>query len=108
MLPPRERRRPVRLFTTPQATFPRIDECGWRRLHSCRPGRRRPRTMNTTLSLLLLCSAMPANLFAEVTYPPALPGGKEIVTVSSEEFLKPPATILPGVLIAKTPPAIDL
>ncbi len=43
----------------------------------------------------------------EVTYPPRLPGGKEIVTDTSSDFLKPPATLKPGVAIAKTPPTVD-
>jgi len=64
--------------------------------------------MKTTLTLFLLCIANLFTIAAEVSYPPALPGGKEIVTVTSEDFLKPPDTILPGVTIAKTPPTIDL
>lgn len=44
----------------------------------------------------------------EVSYPPTLPGGKELVTDTSPDFLKPPATLLPGVNIAKTPPTVDL
>ena len=43
----------------------------------------------------------------EVTYPPRLPGGKEVVTDTSTDFLKPPATLQPGVAIAKTPPTVD-
>lgn len=43
----------------------------------------------------------------EVAYPPALPGGKEMVTDTTPEFLQPPTTLLPGVVIAKTPPTVD-
>jgi hypothetical protein len=43
----------------------------------------------------------------EVTYPPALPGGKECVTDTSDAFLKPTASLKEGVVIAKTPPTID-
>lgn len=41
------------------------------------------------------------------TFPPALPDGKTVVTDTSEEFLKPPATLKEGVAIAKTPPTVD-
>ncbi len=44
----------------------------------------------------------------EVTYPPKLPNGKILVTDTSQDFLKPPATLLPGVSIAKKPPTVDL
>ncbi|MEQ2009797.1 MAG: hypothetical protein ABMA26_23685 [Limisphaerales bacterium] len=43
----------------------------------------------------------------EVSYPPTIPGGKEIVTDIASEFLQPPATLRSGVLIAKTPPTVD-
>ena len=43
----------------------------------------------------------------EVAYPPTLPGGKVFVTDTAPEFLQPPATMLPGVAIAKTPPTVD-
>jgi hypothetical protein len=44
---------------------------------------------------------------AEVTFPPRLPGGAEVVSDRSDEFLKPPTTLRPGVTIAKTPPTVD-
>jgi hypothetical protein len=44
---------------------------------------------------------------SEVTFPPKLPGGKEVVPDSSDEFLKPPASLKEGVAIAKTAPAVD-
>jgi hypothetical protein len=55
--------------------------------------------------LLALTTSAPA---AEVTFPPQLPGGKPVITVTSEEFLKPPATLTSDVAIAVTAPTIDL
>ncbi len=43
----------------------------------------------------------------EITYPPKLPGGKEVVTDTSDAFLKPAETLREGVAIAKTPPTVD-
>lgn len=43
----------------------------------------------------------------KVTYPPKLPDDKEIVTDTSEDFLKAPANLKPGVAVAKTPPTVD-
>src|ERR1700684_2897504 len=43
----------------------------------------------------------------DLEFPPRLPDGKEIHTVTSDEFLKAPATIDKDVLIAKTAPTID-
>ena len=43
----------------------------------------------------------------ELTFPPTLPAGKQVVTDTSEEFLKPPATLREGVAIAKTAPTVD-
>jgi hypothetical protein len=42
-----------------------------------------------------------------LTFPPKLPNGQEIVTVTSDAFLKAPAAIGKDVLIAKTPPTVD-
>lgn len=39
-------------------------------------------------------------------YPPVLPGGQAMVVDTSPDFIKPPATLRPGVLVAKTPPTI--
>jgi hypothetical protein len=44
---------------------------------------------------------------AAQTFPPKLPDGQEMVTDTSEEFLKPGATLLSGVAIAKAAPTID-
>lgn len=41
------------------------------------------------------------------TFPPKLPDGQEVITVTSKEFLKAPATIGKDVSIAKTPPTVD-
>ncbi len=43
----------------------------------------------------------------ELDFPPKLPDGKDIHTVTSDEFLKAPATIEKGVLIAKSAPTVD-
>ncbi len=43
----------------------------------------------------------------ELELPPKLPDGKDIHTVTSDEFLKAPATIDKDVVIAKTAPTID-
>ncbi len=43
----------------------------------------------------------------EVVFPPTIPGGKDIVTDTSPDFLLPPVTLQPGVAIAKTPPTVD-
>ncbi|MEK6237127.1 MAG: hypothetical protein N2C14_20655 [Planctomycetales bacterium] len=43
----------------------------------------------------------------DLAYPPKLPGGKQVVTDRSEDFLKPLGDLQDGVEIAKTPPRID-
>jgi hypothetical protein len=48
-----------------------------------------------------------AKAAVELKFPPALPGGQTVVTDTSAEFLKPPATLRDGVAVAKTPPTID-
>src|SRR4051812_46321394 len=40
-------------------------------------------------------------------YPPKLPDGKEVLTATSDEFLKPSVTIGKDVAIAKTAPTVD-
>jgi hypothetical protein len=40
-------------------------------------------------------------------YPPVLPDAKTIVTDTSDDFLKPPETLKPGVAIAKVAPTVD-
>jgi len=55
---------------------------------------------------VLLLLGSPA-LSAELSYPPALPGGVRVVTDTSPAFLVAPAKLRPGVAIAETPPTID-
>jgi hypothetical protein len=43
----------------------------------------------------------------DLVFPPKLPDGKDIHTVTSDEFIKAPDTIEKGVLIAKTAPTVD-
>ncbi len=65
--------------------------------------------------LTLLCLAAGAEPAAQkqkakpkdVTYPPMLPGGQEVVTDTAAEFLKPTAKLRDGVTIATTPPTVD-
>ena len=61
----------------------------------------------TFLRWLLLAVTISAR-GAEVTFPPELPGGEPVITVSSEEFLKPAATLTSGVGIARMAPTVDL
>jgi hypothetical protein len=56
---------------------------------------------------LALSAQKPAKKAAAVTFPPALPDGKEVVTDQSDEFLKGPAGLKEGVAVARTAPAID-
>src|SRR5687768_16638391 len=44
---------------------------------------------------------------ADQTFPPQLPGGKAVVTDTSDDFLKPPAKLREGVTVAKVAPTID-
>ena len=67
------------------------------------------------LVLALLCLTLPAETADQkqkakpkaVTFPPTLPDGKDVVTDTSEEFLKPAATLRQGVAVAKAPPTVD-
>ncbi|MEE8451266.1 MAG: hypothetical protein V3R99_05100 [Thermoguttaceae bacterium] len=60
----------------------------------------------TTLVVPLMLMLGPADV-VEPDYPPKLPGGKAVATGTSPALLKPTATLLSGVKIAKTPPKID-
>lgn len=40
-------------------------------------------------------------------FPPKLPGGESVVTVKSDDFLKPTETLRAGVAVAKTAPTVD-
>jgi hypothetical protein len=44
---------------------------------------------------------------ADLPFPPKLPDGKDILTVTSDDFLKAPDTIGKDVLVAKTAPTVD-
>jgi hypothetical protein len=59
------------------------------------------------LRLLVIVPVAMVPLHAEGPFPPTLPGGKTVLTDTSAEFLKAPASLKPGVVIAKTPPTID-
>lgn len=57
-----------------------------------------------------VCAApVPAPAAPDEWKPPALPGGKELVTDTSDSFVKVPAgvTLKPGVTVAKVAPTID-
>jgi hypothetical protein len=43
----------------------------------------------------------------DVPYPPALPGGRSVVSDRSDAMLRPPASLHPDVSVAKTPPTVD-
>jgi hypothetical protein len=59
-----------------------------------------------TVSLVLL-APVAAQKKDAVTYPPVLPAGKDVLTDTSPDFLKPPATLRKDVAVAKTPPTVD-
>jgi hypothetical protein len=54
-----------------------------------------------------MISLLAAILLSLQTFPPKLPDGKEVVTDTSDAFLKPGSTLKSGVEIAKTAPTID-
>ena len=54
-----------------------------------------------------MISLLAALVLSLQTFPPKLPDGKEVVTDTSDAFLKPGATLKSGVEIAKTAPTID-
>jgi hypothetical protein len=43
----------------------------------------------------------------ELSFPPRLPGGKEVATDKAAAFLRPSATLRDGVAVAKAPPTVD-
>jgi hypothetical protein len=43
----------------------------------------------------------------DATYPPALPGGKTYVIDTSDDLLKPPATLVKDVAVARTAPTVE-
>ena len=56
--------------------------------------------------LCCLPAAPPAALAWEMTYPPALPGGRRVATYKDEAFLKPPPS-MKGVAVAQAVPTVD-
>jgi len=69
-------------------------------------------TILLSLTLALSTAALPAQkptpaAQAEVSYPPKLPEGRELVTDSSPDFLKPIGPLSEGVSVARTPPTVD-
>jgi hypothetical protein len=59
------------------------------------------------LAGLLVMTPAPAQRAAEPWVTPALPDGKAVATDTSDLFLKPTATLKPGVAIARMAPTID-
>jgi hypothetical protein len=58
-------------------------------------------------SLTLLALTLTPHLQADVTFPPKLPNGETVVSVSAPEFLSPPPGFPTDVAIAKTAPTVD-
>jgi hypothetical protein len=71
--------------------------------------------MNRTWAAVLLASlaftgslaAQQAKGKAELSFPPKLPDGKEVITDTSEDFLKAPVRLQEGVTVATQPPTVD-
>ena len=62
------------------------------------------------LTIVSSASAQPKPKPSEasaVTFPPALPDGKSVVTHKGDEFLKSPQTLLKGVTVAEAAPTVD-
>ncbi len=57
--------------------------------------------------LAVAISGLGVLALAEPTFPPTIPGGKEVVTDTSPDFLKPTKTLREDVAIAKTLPTVD-
>lgn len=57
---------------------------------------------------LALATTLAAAEKPEMTYPPQLKGGKDVVTIESPKLLKPITDLVDGVKIAKTPPKVDV
>jgi len=66
-----------------------------------------PRHLFLVVLLSFSALARSAPPETKATFPPSLPGGQEVMTDTSDEFLRPPATLRPDVAVAKTPPTID-
>jgi hypothetical protein len=65
------------------------------------------RALQCITALVAALATVPA-LASDLTWPPKLPGGKASVSDTSPDFLKSPASLLPGVTVAKTAPRVDM
>jgi hypothetical protein len=79
--------------------MPVIDGCGVSFIHV--------RYLSGFIVLILCSGVLQGKPDTDLTHPPLLPGGKEVVSLQSQDFLEPTETLLPGVKIARTPPAVD-
>jgi hypothetical protein len=60
------------------------------------------------LLFIALCAAAPINSHAaEPEYPPKLPDGKSLASITSDDFLKPPAGFASDVAIATATPTVE-
>jgi hypothetical protein len=59
------------------------------------------------LAALVVASGVFAKEKDNVTWPPKLPGGKEVITINSPDLLKPVGELAQGVKIARTAPTVD-
>ena len=57
--------------------------------------------------LTSLLTTVGARADDELTWPPRLPGGKEMITITGPGLLEPSAELAPGVKIARTPPKVE-
>ncbi|MEX0716562.1 MAG: hypothetical protein WD066_08245 [Planctomycetaceae bacterium] len=64
-------------------------------------------TVSATPAMAQLVQRQAPRRDPAVTYPPRLPGGETVVTDTSPEFLRRPASIKEGVAVAKTAPTVD-
>lgn len=61
-----------------------------------------------TMLLVAIAILVPRfSIAADPTFPPTLPGGKEVVSDESPQFLERPATLRSEVVMAKTAPRVD-
>src|SRR5687767_11299667 len=60
--------------------------------------------MRLPIALCLICITATG---AEVKFPPALPDGKDVVSHTTDSFLKGPGNLRPEVTVAATAPKID-
>jgi hypothetical protein len=58
--------------------------------------------------IFVLAAAEPLPAQQDVEFPPRLPEGKQFVSERANEFLEPPSTLAAGVVVAKTPPPVDV